>query len=231
MKEIEPLLNTSVITVTGKSLKDNLDGVRIRNRKVIYPLDKPITKEGGLIFLRGNLAPKGALIKQSAVPPEMHRHRGPARIFSDDEEACEALMTNKITAGETVVIRYIGPRGDPGMSVVYYFVRLLAEAGLNNSVALITDGRFSGYSKGCVVGHITPEAAEGGPLAVIQDRDMIEIDIPNRKLNVDVSPQELARRLKSWKPPERKVKKGFLSVYAKMAKSADKGASLDYAST
>jgi dihydroxy-acid dehydratase len=228
MKELSPLLNTDLLTVTGKTLKENLETAKIRDRKIIYPLDNPIERQGGLIFLRGNLAPNGALVKQTAVPPEMYTHEGPARIFLSDEEVLEALQGNKISPGDTIVVRYNGPKGAPGMRMVYYTVRWLEALGLTQSVALITDGRFSGYCKGCMIGHISPEAAERGPLAVLQEGDIIKIDIANRQLNVNLSHEELENRLKAWKPPQRKHKKGILALYEKMAKSADKGASLDY---
>ncbi|MBW2249964.1 MAG: dihydroxy-acid dehydratase [Deltaproteobacteria bacterium] len=228
MKELSPLLKTDLMTVTGNTLKENLETAKIRDRKIIYPLDKPIEKQGGLIFLRGNLAPDGALVKQTAVPPQMYHHEGPARIFLSDEEVLEALHGNQISPGDTIVVRYNGPKGAPGMRMVYYTVRWLEAMGLIKSVALITDGRFSGYCKGCMIGHISPEATERGPLAVLKEGDIIKIDIPNRQLNVDISPREMENRLKEWNPPKRKHKKGVLALYEQLAQSADKGASLDY---
>lgn len=231
MKELQPLLDTDVMTITGHCLADNLDKAETGNRSVIYPLDDPLAHGGGLVFLRGNLAPKGALIKQSAVPAEMFRHKGPARIFPTEEAACEALIANEISPGAIVIVRYMGPKGDPGMRLLQRFLWLLAARGLQEKIAFLTDGRFSGTNKGCAVAHITPEAADGGPLAVVKDGDIIEIDIPNEKLNINISPQELKTRLDSWKLPNKRVEKGYLAIYAKMAKSADKGAALNYRDT
>jgi len=228
MKELEPLLDTSVKTATGNSLGDNLQNIGVRNRSVIYPLREPIAKEGGLVFLRGNLATQGAIVKQSAVPPEMLRHRGPARVFPDEDEACSALMANGIAAGDVVIVRYKGPRGDPGMRISHRFLWLLSALGLERSIAFITDGRLSGSNKCCAVAHVTPEATEGGPLAIIRDGDIIEIDIPDKKLNIDISSEELENRLNQWRRPEKKVTRGYLAIYSKLAKSADKGASLNY---
>ncbi len=216
---------------SGKTLKENLETAQIRDRKIIYPLDKPIEKEGGLIFLWGNLAPNGALVKQTAVPPEMYNHEGPARIFLSDEEVLEALHGNKISPGDTIVVRYNGPKGAPGTRMVYCTVRWLEALGLTKSVALITDGRFSGYCKGCMIGHISPEAAKKGPLAVLKDGDIIQIDIANHQLKVDISQEEMKNRRKKWQPPKRKHKKGILAIYEQMAKSSDRGASLDYNGT
>lgn len=228
MKELEPLLTTRVMTVTGNSLDEILKTARAGDRSVIYPLDNPLAKEGGLIFLRGNLAPGGALIKKSAVPDKMFQHKGPARIFPNEEAACDALNANEISPGEIVVVRYVGPKGDPGMRLLQRFLWQLAARGLQDKIAFITDGRFSGTNKGCAVAHITPEAADGGPLAVIRDDDVIEIDIPNEKLNILISPEELQKRLEAWEFPQKKVKKGYLSIYSRMAKSAEKGAALNY---
>jgi len=228
LKELQPLLATDVLTVTGSSLGENLQQAQVGDRKVIYALDKPLAKEGGLIFLRGNLSPEGALIKKAAVPVEMFQHRGPAKIFPSEEAACDALMANEISAGEIVVVRYVGPKGDPGMRLLQRFLWLLAAKGLQDKIAFITDGRFSGTNKGCAVAHIAPEAADGGPLAVVRDGDIIEIDIPNEKLNIDISSEELQKRLSAWQPLPDKVQKGYLAVYSKFAKSADKGAALNY---
>jgi dihydroxy-acid dehydratase len=228
LKELQPLLATNVLTVTGSSLGENLQQAQIGDRKVIYALDNPLAKEGGLIFLRGNLSPEGALVKKAAVPAEMFQHRGSAKIFPSEEAACDALIANEISAGEIVVVRYVGPKGDPGMRLLQRFLWLLAAKGLQDKIAFITDGRFSGTNKGCAVAHIAPEAADGGPLAVVRDGDIIEIDIPNEKLNIDISAEELKKRLAAWQPPPKKVEKGYLVVYSKFAKSADKGAALNY---
>ena len=168
------------------------------------------------------------MIKKSAVPAEMMQHRGPARIFATEEQACEALNENKIAAGEVVIVRYVGPKGDPGMRLLQRFLWQVAAKGLEDKIAFITDGRFSGTNKGCAVAHVAPEAMDGGPLAVVRDGDMIEIDIPNQTLRVDLSEEALQTRMDDWTPPERNVKKGWLSIYAKMAKAADQGAALRY---
>ncbi len=228
MKELQPLLATDEMTVTGASLGENLKLVPAGDPTVIYPLNDPLAKEGGLIFLKGNLAPDGALIKKSAVPREMFHHKGPARIFSTEEDACDALIANKISSGEIVLVRNVGPKGDPGMRLLQRFLWLLAAKGLQDKIAFITDGRFSGTNKGCAVAHITPEAADGGPLAVVIDGDVIEIDIPNEKLNILISSEELQKRLDAWEAPQTKTEKGYLSIYSKMANSADKGAALKY---
>ncbi len=228
MKELKPFMATSVITVTGSSLGETLDAAQVGDRSVIYSLDNPLAKGGGLIFLRGNLAPGGALIKKSAVPPEMFRHKGPARIFPNEEAACDALDKDEILAGEIVVVRYVGPKGDPGMRLLQRFLWQLAAKGLQDKIAFITDGRFSGTNKGCAVAHITPEAADGGPLAVVREGDIIEIDIPNEKLNTLLSPEELRERLEAWELPQKKVEKGYLAIYSRLAKSAEKGAALNY---
>lgn len=228
MKELEPLLNSKVMTVTGQILKDNLSGVQIRDRDIIRSLKEPIEKQGGLILIKGNLAPQGALMKRSAVPVGIQKHRGPARIFTSDVEAAEALQAKRIKTGDTIVVSYAGPRGGPGMLVVYEVLFRLVQTGLYKTVALITDGRIGGGTQGCAAGYVSPEAAEGGPLAVVQDGDIIEIDIPNKTLNIDISDNELATRLKAWRLPDKKIKKGLLSIYVKTARSADKGAAMDY---
>ena len=161
LKELEPLLAGGALTVTGRTVLDNLKNVPKGDRKVIYPLDKPLAKEGGLIFLRGNLAPKGALIKKAAAPPKMLHHKGPAKIFASEEAACEALIANQIDAGQVVVVRYMGPKGDPGMRLLQRFLWLIAARGMQDKLAFITDGRFSGTNKGCAVAHVSPEAADG----------------------------------------------------------------------
>jgi len=231
MKELEPLLHTDVLTVTGASLKSNLERVRVLDRDIIRPLDDPLSAGGGLLFLRGSLAPNGGLVKTSAVPPAMHRHRGPARIFPTEEGACQALEAGELTPGDVVVVRFAGPKGDPGMRLLQRFLWQLAARGLHDRIAFVTDGRISGTNKGCAVTHIGPEAAEGGPLAMVQDGDMIEIDIPGGRLDLDVPAAEIARRMESWQPPAPRVRGGYLSVYARMARSADRGAALDYGTT
>jgi dihydroxy-acid dehydratase len=228
MKELQSLMATDVLTVSGQLLSSVLQEAPGGDGKVIYSKGKPLSHEGGLIFLRGNLAPLGGLIKKSAVPREMYYHKGPARIFPREEDACEALNSGKLSPGDVVVVRNVGPKGEPGMLLLQRFLWQLAAKGLQNKIAFITDGRFSGTNKGCAVAHIAPEAADGGPLAVVKDGDIIEIDIPNEKLTLQISEKVLKERLKKWVPPVQKVKKGYLSIYAKMANSAEKGAALKY---
>lgn len=228
MKELSPLLAVDVLTITGRSLGDNLARAENGDGRVIRPLTDPLAKEGSLIFLHGNLAPGGGLIKASAVPINMHHHQGPTRVFPDEVSACAALNKNEIKPGEVVVLRYEGPQGSPGMMLLQRFLWMLSAKGLHDKIALITDGRFSGTNKGCAVAHISPEAAVGGPLAVVQDGDMILIDIPNRKIEVKISDEELKRRLAAWVPPPKKAVKGYLAIYSQLAKSAESGAALDY---
>ncbi len=228
MKVLQPLLNAEALTVTGHPLKGNLESVRVTDGNVIHSLESPLEKAGGLIFLTGNLAPNGALIKKAAVPAAMQQHTGPAVIFADEESACQALIEDRLVAGSVVVIRYVGPKGDPGMRLLQRFLWQLAAKGLQDKIALITDGRFSGTNKGCAVGHIGPEAAEGGPLAIVADGDRIEIDIPNNQINLLISEGEFNKRLAHWQPPAPKVKKGYLALYSRAAKSADRGAALNY---
>ncbi|MEW6263488.1 MAG: dihydroxy-acid dehydratase [Thermodesulfobacteriota bacterium] len=228
MKELEPLLDLDVLTVTGRRLSHNLAQAAVRDRRVIHALNEPLTPEGGLLFLRGNLAPDGALIKKSAVPPNMRFFQGPARLFPQEEAACEALNRDAISPGEVVVVRYVGPKGDPGMRLLQRFLWLLAAKGLQDKIAFITDGRFSGTNKGCAVAHVSPEAAAGGPLAVVRDGDIIEIDIPKRELNINISGREFRERLAAWSPPPRQPGRGYLAIYSKMAKPAEKGAALNY---
>lgn len=228
MKAMQKCLTPDVITVTGRPLSETLERAALPDGKVIHPFESPLSNEGGLIFLKGNLAPGGALIKKSAVPAAMHQHRGPARIFPSEEAACEALEKDHLDDGDVVIVRNVGPKGDPGMLLLQRFLWQLAARGKSDKIAFMTDGRFSGTNKGCAVAHIAPEAAAGGPLAVVQDQDMIEIDIPNERLRLDISKEELKRRLANWTPPKSKVKKGYLSIYARMANTAEKGAALNY---
>ena len=228
MKELEALMDTDVLTVTGKPLAANLERAGHGDGNVIFSRDQALSPEGGLIFLTGNLAPGGALIKKSAVPRAMHHHRGPARIFPQEEDACDALNTDQLNPGDVVIVRNVGPKGDPGMLLLQRFLWQLAAKGLQDKIAFLSDGRFSGTNKGCAVGHIAPEAADGGPLAVVVDGDEIEIDIPNATLTLHIPDEELQRRLAAWQPPAPKVKKGYLSIYAQMANTAEKGAALNY---
>lgn len=228
MNELKPLLKTGAITITGRQLGAHLDAFPVLDRAVIRSLDDPLAAAGGLTFLRGNLAPDGALIKKAAVPSNMIEHRGPARIFADEEAACEALLADEIASGQVVIVRNMGPRGDPGMRLLQRFLWLLSAKGRQGEIAFLTDGRFSGTNKGCAVAHIAPEAAAGGPLAVVQDGDLVEINIPAGELNLLIPKDQLKDRLSRWSQPESKVKKGYLSIYSNMAKSADRGAALEY---
>jgi dihydroxy-acid dehydratase len=228
MKEMDSLMALDTVSVTGGSLGDTLKSVPQGNRKIIYSLDAPLSTEGGLIFLKGNLAPGGALIKISAVPLEMRQHKGPARIYANEEAACDALNADQLDAGDVVIVRNVGPKGDPGMLLLQRFLWRLAAKNLQNKIAFMTDGRFSGTNRGCAVAHIAPEAVAGGPLAVVEEGDMIEIDIPNATLHLQISEDELQQRLEAWTPPPPKVTKGYLSIYSKMANTAEKGAALNY---
>jgi len=193
---------------------------------VIRPLDSPFFEEGGIAVLKGNLAPNGAIVKQAAVSPQMFKISGAARVYDSGEEAVEALLRGEIKPGTVIVIRYEGPKGGPGMREMYDILQMLVGMELSESVALVTDGRFSGSNKGGAIGHVSPEAIEGGPLAIVRDEDVIEIDIPRRTLNLKLPDEEIKERLKVWKAPEPKIKKGVLALYSKIAESADKGAIL-----
>ena len=224
MKEILPLLHGDALTVTGKTVAENVAESEIRNSGIIRTLDDPWSREGGLAVLKGNLAPDSAITKPAAIAPEMHTFTGNARCFDNEESANEAILEGKIQEGDVVVIRYEGPKGGPGMREMFRALKLLYGSGLALKTALVTDGRFSGTNNGCFVGHISPEAAEGGTLAIVQDGDAITIDIPNRRLHLDVSDEEIKERLGRWKRPEPKIKKGYLALYSQLAESADKGA-------
>jgi dihydroxy-acid dehydratase len=217
-------LNQDVMTVTTNSLGDNLKNAEVMDQSVIRPIDNPYHEEGGLAILKGNLAPDGSVVKQSAVAPEMYKHSGPARVFNSEEEANAAIMSNQIKDGDIVVIRYEGPKGGPGMREMLSPTSALAGMGLDKSVALLTDGRFSGASRGASIGHISPEAAAGGPIAIIEEGDIIEIDISTRKLNIEITDQEIKERLSKWKPIEPKIKEGYLLRYSEIVKSSDTGA-------
>lgn len=218
------LLNLDVKTVGSRTLREVVSPAGTLDPEVIRPIDSPYSPDGGIAVLFGNLAPNGAVVKKAAVDPSMLKHKGPARVFDGEEEAMSAIMTGKINKGDVVVIRYEGPKGGPGMREMLSPTSALAGAGLDKEVALITDGRFSGGTRGASIGHVSPEAQEGGPIAVIQEGETIEIDIPNRRLSVEVPQQELDRRLKAWVQPEYKVKTGYLYRYAKQVGSANTGA-------
>lgn len=224
MKEILPLLHREALTVTGKSVAENVKDVKVRNRNLIKTMDDPWSQGGGLAVLRGNLAPNSAITKPAAIRPEMHTFTGRARCFDSEEEANQAILDGRVLEGEVLVIRYEGPKGGPGMREMFKAMKLLYGRGLALKTALVTDGRFSGTNNGCFVGHISPEAAEGGPLALVEDGDRITIDIPHRKLHLHVSDEELRLRLTKWKRPEIKFKRGYLALYGRLAESADKGA-------
>ena len=221
------LLNLDCMTVTGKTVGENIKGVENKDPEVIRPLDNPYSKTGGLAVLKGNLAPDGGVVKRSAVAEEMMVHEGPARVFDCEEDAIAAIKGGKIVAGDVVVIRYEGPKGGPGMREMLNPTSAIAGMGLGSSVALITDGRFSGASRGASIGHVSPEAAVGGPIALIEEGDIIAIDIPNMKLDVKVSEEELEARRAKWQPREPKVTSGYLARYASMVTSGNRGAVLE----
>lgn len=227
MQKLRPKLHLDQMTVTGKTVGENLDGFLVLNPKmnaqVIKTLDSPFHEEGGIAVLKGSLAPDGSVVKQAAVSPKMLKHSGPAKVFDSEETAMSAIMAGKIKAGDVVVIRYEGPKGGPGMREMLSPTSAIAGMGLIESVALVTDGRFSGGTRGPCIGHISPEAQEGGPIALVQDGDIIEIDIPARKLDLKVSQEELAKRKAMFKAPEKKVT-GYLARYRKLVSSASKGA-------
>ena len=218
------LLDLTQMTVTGKTMDENIGSAHSLDERVIRPIDSPYSEDGGLAVLFGNLAPDGAVVKKSAVDPEMLKHSGPARIFESEESAMEAIMAGRIAKGDVLVVRYEGPKGGPGMREMLSPTSALAGAGLDKDVALITDGRFSGGTRGAAIGHVSPEAQEGGPIGIIRDGDIINIDIPARSLNVDLSKEEIDKRLKEWSRPDYKVKKGYLFRYAKQVTSASTGA-------
>ena len=220
------LLNTELITATGKTVGENIKDCVNRNPEVIRPIDNPYSETGGIAVLRGNIAPDSGVVKRSAVVPEMMVHEGPARVFECEEDAIAAIKGGKIVAGDVVVIRYEGPKGGPGMREMLNPTSAIAGMGLGSSVALITDGRFSGASRGASIGHISPEAAVGGPIALVEEGDILAIDIPANTINVKVSDEVLAERRAKWQPREPKVKSGYLARYASMVTSADKGAIL-----
>ena len=220
------LLHTDLITATGKTVGENIAGCENRDPEVIRPIDNPYSATGGIAVLRGNIAPDSGVVKRSAVVPEMLVHEGPARVFDCEEDAIAAIRGGKIVEGDVVVIRYEGPKGGPGMREMLNPTSAIAGMGLGSSVALITDGRFSGASRGASIGHISPEAAVGGPIALIEEGDIIAIDIPANTINVKVSDEELVARREKWTPREPKVKTGYLARYASMVTSADKGAIL-----
>ena len=208
-------------------MAENLEGVVNRNHDIIRPIDDPYTKTGGIAVLKGNLAPDGCVVKQSAVAPEMMVHQGPARVFNSEDDAIQAIYDGKIVSGDVVVIRYEGPKGGPGMREMLNPTSAIAGMGLDKDVALITDGRFSGATRGASIGHVSPEAASGGPIGLVEEGDLISINIPEHTIQLLVDDATLAERKAKWVCPEPKIKTGYLARYAKMVSSADKGAILE----
>jgi dihydroxy-acid dehydratase len=214
LKTLSPLLHTDALTVTGSTVAENVHNAKVLNANVIRPLAKPVHKGGGIAILTGNLAPKGAVIKTVAVSPKMLKHTGPARVFDSEKDSVEAMKKREIQPGDVIVIRYEGPKGGPGMPEMLVPTATITGMGLSESVALITDGRFSGATRGPCIGHVAPEAAEGGPIAAVKNGDKISIDISNRALNVELSEQEIKKRLKAWKPKKPRITKGYLARYS-----------------
>ncbi len=229
MKELTKggLLDTSVMTVSGKTMGENIEGAENLNKEIIRPFDDPFMASGGIAVLKGNLAPDGCVVKQSAVAPSMMKHEGPARVFDSEEDAISVIYDGGIKAGDVVVIRYEGPKGGPGMREMLNPTSAIAGMGLDESVALITDGRFSGATRGASIGHVSPEAASGGNIGLVEEGDIIAIDITNKTIELKVSDEELESRRAAWVCPEPKVKTGYLARYAKLVSSADKGAILE----
>jgi len=225
MKSMEGLLDGNVMTASGKSLADNLKAAEIRDTEIIRPMSNPKGPNGGIAVLKGNMGT--AVVKQTAVRPEMQKHRGPARVFEQEEDCIDALLAGKVKEGEVLVIRYEGPKGGPGMREMVMATWMLVDLGLDKSVAIVTDGRFSGTSGGPCVGHLVPEAMAGGPIAVLRDGDIIDIDIPARRVSVELTDDQIRQRMTLWKQPEPKVTKGYLAHFAKYVTSADKGAYLE----
>ena len=221
------LLNLDCLTCTGHTVGENIRGCEIRDEEVIRPLSNPFSQTGGLAALKGNLAPDSGIVKRSAVVPEMMVHEGPARVFDCEEDAIEAILGGKINPGDVVVIRYEGPKGGPGMREMLNPTSAIAGMGLGSTVALITDGRFSGASRGASIGHVSPEAAVGGPIALVEEGDLIRIDIPGLKLELAVDDAELERRRAAWKPRQPKITTGYLARYAAMVTSGNRGAVLE----
>ncbi|HOA96274.1 MAG TPA: dihydroxy-acid dehydratase [Acetivibrio saccincola] len=228
MKELSKknLLHLDLMTVTGKTIRENIEKAEVLDYDVIRSVDNPYSETGGIAVLRGNLAPDGAVVKRAAVAEEMLVHKGPARVFDSEDDAIKAIYEGKIIKGDVVIIRYEGPKGGPGMREMLGPTSAIAGMGLDKDVALITDGRFSGATRGASIGHVSPEAMEGGPIAVVREGDIIHIDINEGKLNVEISDAELQERMKEWKAPEPKITKGYLGRYARLVTSASTGAVL-----
>ena len=218
------IINLGEITVSGQNIGQNVENAHILDNKVIRTIENSYNPKGGIVFLKGNLAPQGGVVKSSAVHPDMLKHQGPARVFNSEEESTKAILEGKIKKGDVIVIRYEGPKGGPGMREMLTATSAIAGMGLDKEVALITDGRFSGATRGASIGHIAPEAAMGGPIAIVEEGDIIEIDIPEKKLNIKLEEDEIKERLKKLKLPEPKIKSGYLKYYTDLVGSADKGA-------
>ena len=218
------LINDECITVTGKSVRENIENASIIDKNIIRTLDTPYHKEGGLAILFGNLSPDGCVVKQSAVLDEMLCHEGPARVFDSEEDASKAILSNQIKKGDVIVIRYEGPMGGPGMREMLTPTSAIVGMKLDADVALITDGRFSGGTKGAAVGHVSPEAMQGGPIAIVEEGDLISIDIPAKKITLKVSDREIEDRLSKWTPPAPNITHGYMARYARMVSSASQGA-------
>ena len=221
------LLKTDLITCTGKTIAENISGVLNKNPEIIRPVENPYSKTGGIAVLRGNLAPDSCVVKRSAVAPEMLKHSGPAKVYDCEEDAMAAINGGEIVEGDVVVIRYEGPKGGPGMREMLNPTSAIMGMGLGSTVALITDGRFSGATRGASIGHVSPEAAVGGPIALIRNGDIIEIDINANTINVKLSNEELAKRKAEWKPREPKITTGYLARYASLVTSGNRGAVLE----
>jgi len=226
LSKVENVLEGSTLTVTGKTLAENIKNAKIKNSEVIRTVDEPYSKTGGLAVLFGNLAPQGSVVKTGAVDPKMMVHKGPARIYDSQDAVLAGIANNEIQPGDVVVIRYEGPRGGPGMPEMLAPTSAIMGMNLGDKVALITDGRFSGGTRGACIGHISPEAAAGGPIAALQNGDIISIDIPNRKLDVELNESEIEQKLSELPPFEHKIKKGYLARYSQMVTSASAGAIL-----
>lgn len=226
MKELtkKGLIETGLITCTGKTVYENIKDAEVLDNEVIRSIDNPYAETGGIAVLRGNIAPDGAVVKRSAVADEMLRHKGPARVFDSEDEAIDAIYNGRINSGDVVVIRYEGPKGGPGMREMLGPTSAIAGMGLDKEVALITDGRFSGASRGASIGHVSPEAMEGGPIAVVREGDIISIDIPSGRLDVELDEREITERLKTWKAPEPRITTGYLGRYSRLVTSASTGA-------
>lgn len=221
------LINGELETVSGKKVKENISGSKILNKEVIREVLNPYIKDGGIAILWGNLAPEGCVVKRSAVDPSMYHHKGKARIFNSEEESLEAIMNGKINSGDVIVIRYEGPKGGPGMREMLAPTSAIAGIGLDKEVVLITDGRFSGATRGASIGHVSPEAQAGGPICIVEEGDIIEIDIQENKINLLLSDEEIKKRIGKWNPPDIKIKEGYLARYSRLVTSAAKGAVLE----